>query len=58
MCQTKAQDEANQEPDIDQWIDKHGYVTAETCILHDKSVSKGKQDAALTIFNGGGYEPR
>lgn len=44
---TKAQDEANQEPDIDQWIADHGYDLAETYVLHGKSAYKGKQDAML-----------
>jgi DNA invertase Pin-like site-specific DNA recombinase len=41
------QDEANQEPDIDQWCREHGYVVRRTYTLRGKSASKGKQQAVL-----------
>lgn len=51
---TRAQDETNQEPDLDQWIADHGYVLGKcgpdgdgTYVLHGKSAYKGKQDAML-----------
>jgi DNA invertase Pin-like site-specific DNA recombinase len=44
---TGGQDEAHQEPDIDQWVKDHGYVVRKTYTLRGKSASKGKQDAAL-----------
>jgi DNA invertase Pin-like site-specific DNA recombinase len=44
---TNAQDEANQDPDIDQWCRERGYVVRKTYTLRGKSASKGQQDTAL-----------
>ena len=44
---TGGQDEANQEPDIDQWCKDHGYVVRQTYTLRGKSASKGQQDKML-----------
>jgi len=44
---TGAQDEANQEPDVDRWIDQHGYAPGPDYRLRGKSASKGKHQAEL-----------
>jgi DNA invertase Pin-like site-specific DNA recombinase len=44
---TGGQDEANQEPDIDQWCKDQGYVVRQTYTLRGKSASKGQQDKML-----------
>src|SRR5580693_4566748 len=41
------QDEANQEPDCRRHCDTRGYYVAKVYTLHDKSASKGEQQAAL-----------
>jgi Resolvase, N terminal domain/Recombinase len=41
------QDEANQEPDVDKHCADLGYDVAKTYVLHDKSASKGEQQAKL-----------
>lgn len=41
------QDEENQQPSIDAWIEAHGYEVAATYELHGKSAYKGKQDKKL-----------
>lgn len=41
------QDEANQEPDVDQHCAGLGYNVVKTYTLHDKSASKGEQQAKL-----------
>jgi len=44
---TGGQDEASQLPDLTRWCDSHDYEIAARYVLHGKSASKGKQDAAL-----------
>lgn len=44
---TGGQDEASQLPDLVTWCDSHGYEIARRYVLHGKSASKGRQDAAL-----------
>lgn len=44
---TGGQDERNQEPDIDRWIDSHGYHPVKDYTLHGKSAYKGRQDKLL-----------
>lgn len=44
---TGGQDEASQLPDLNNWCDAHGYEIKARYVLHGKSASKGKHDAAL-----------
>lgn len=44
---TGGQDERDQEPDIDRWIEDHGYAVGPTYRLHGASASKGKQDKMI-----------
>jgi|ERR1035441_403512 DNA invertase Pin-like site-specific DNA recombinase len=44
---TGDQDERDQEPDIERWIEDHEYATGPTYRLHGASASKGKQDKMI-----------
>ena len=44
---TGGQDERSQEPDIDRWIEEHGYTPGPVYRLRGKSASKGKHQAEL-----------
>jgi DNA invertase Pin-like site-specific DNA recombinase len=41
------QDEANQVPDVNRWIDERGYEVTANYVLHGRSASKGEQQAAI-----------
>jgi DNA invertase Pin-like site-specific DNA recombinase len=44
---TGGQDEANQIPDVNRWIETHDYEVRADYVLHGRSASRGEQQAAL-----------